>query len=69
MTEKWRHNLGKGGISNEQVNLNLNDLTIIRLGFLRAVFSGGDQFDPTPHHPPSYSKKNFCYINITLRKC
>ena len=43
-------------------------LTLIRLGFLRLVLSGENQFD-TP--PPSslYFKKNLSNINITLYKC
>ena len=38
-----------------------NDLTLIRLGFLRVVFPVGGQFDH-----PSYFKKNLSNINITL---
>ena len=41
-------------------------LTLIRMGFLRVVFSGGEgQFEPAP----SYFKKNVSNINITLCNC
>ena len=50
----------------------MKNLTLIRLGFLRVVFSvgkvGGSQFDPSPP-PPSYFKNNLSNINITLYNC
>ena len=42
----------------------MKGLTLIKLGFLKVVFSGGSQFDP-----PSYLKKNLSNINITLYNC
>ena len=42
-------------------------LTLIRMGFLRAVFPGaGVNLTPLP---PSYFKKNLSNINITLYNC
>ena len=40
-------------------------LTLIRLGFLKGVFSGGVNLTP----PSSYFKKNLFNINITLYNC
>ena len=39
-------------------------LTIISLDFLNVIFSGGGQFDP-----PSYLKKYYSNLNITLYNC
>ena len=44
-------------------------LTLIKLGFLKVVFSGGGggQIDPLP--PTLYFQKNLSDINITLYNC
>ena len=39
-------------------------LTLMRLGVLKVVFSVGVQFDP-----PSYFKKNWRNVSITLYSC
>ena len=51
--------------TNKDVTINEN-LTLIRLGFLRVVFSGGRE---SIWAPPSYFKKNLSNINITLYNC
>ena len=72
LTRKQPQSLGNNHFKLSNLIYNILDLlTLLRLGFLRVVYSKVNVPlpPPSPHHPPLYFKKNLSNIGITLETC